>query len=160
MTPPRSPQSPQRGANQGDLARLAPPALASPLARDVLATIADVLEAHPDLAARLRALLAPPAAASHLGGPAPANMSVQDYAAHAKVCERTIRYDLLRMTEGAHFRRDGAKGRRVIIHVAEADAWRRERSTAIVGRQLAEDLATNTVLQHRARAALRRVRSR
>lgn len=128
------------------------------LVRHMLVSVVSELEADPELAARFRAVLFPaPSIATTVS--IPTNMSMREYAIHAKVSERTIRTDLKLMTVGVQYRRDGAKGRRVIIHVAEADTWRRSRARARDERQESADYVRDEVLQHRAKQALRRARS-
>ncbi len=122
-------------------------------ARTVLHAVLELLEEEPAAAARLRQAVAlrPEERRGEKF------MNVVTYAAHAKVCDRTIRNLLPKMTEGIHFHRDGRKGRRIIIHVEEADAWRSSRRFA--GRsdnQAVADLATNEVLRRRAHVALKK----
>jgi len=84
-------------------------------------------------------------------------MSVKEYAIHACVSERTIRQLVkTEMKEGGHFHRDGRTGRRVIIHVDEADSWRASRSFVRTNKRTVEDLATNEVLRRRAKTALKK----
>ena len=124
------------------------------LAQDVVALLVQTLEQQPELAARLQRALGLEGAGRPAETSRPRFMSVKEYAVHACVSERTIRQLVkTEMKEGGHFHRDGRTGRRVIIHVDEADAWRASRSFARSNERTVEDLATNEVLRRRAKTA-------
>ena len=118
--------STEEPAERGDERATAAPPYAFPIA-DVVAAVLTLFETEPALADRLRGLFPARDQAATAPAPIAVNMSVREYAVHAGVSERTIGNDLRLMTLGVHFRRDGATGRRVVIHVPEADAWRRTR---------------------------------
>lgn len=113
------------------------------------------LEHRPDLAARLaRALLGQGRTTSSATR---ANfMSVAEYAAHRRVCERTVRYDLKKMIEGVHYEHAGRKGRRVVIRVSAADQWHAERIRERPAAVSIEELAIDEVTRRRAQVALRK----
>jgi hypothetical protein len=82
--------------------------------------------------------------------------SVAEYARYGRISTRTVRYLLKEMTEGEHFHREGRTGRRVLIHVREADAWRAGRKPASVRACSIENLAIDEVTRRRARVALQK----
>jgi len=127
------------------------------LAEDLVAILVQALEQKPDLAMRLQRVLGVGSARLAAETSRPRFMSVNEYAIHARLSERTIREHVkMEMKEGVHFHRDGRTGRRVIIHEAEADAWRASRSFAPSHEQAVDDLATNEVLRRRAKTALKK----
>jgi len=127
-------------------------ALAAHITAAALRTVVETLEEHPELAARLRGLLAPaPLAAPVL----PPFMSMRAYARHAGIGVRTVQQHRAEMTEGVHYHRDGRAGRRVIMHVAEADAWRAARRPRAAARTTIDQLAADEVSRRRARARTR-----
>ena len=137
-------------------APLAPQAHAATLA--VLSALVAALEADRLLADRLRALLIAPAAPV----PTPPQvMTIREYAAHAKVSERTMRHLRNEMIEGVHYHRDGPSGRLIFIHVAEADLWRvsRLRGTTTPDDTL-EQLVTDEVAARRAKVAAKKAKAR
>lgn len=125
----------------------------------ILDSVVTELEQHPSLAARLRKVLGVTEQASLQAQAQAKFMSVREYAMHARVSERTMRY-LLRdeMVEGIHYHRDGRTGRRVIVHVNEVDEWRASRRRTSDMNQSLEELASNEVLRRRAQLALRKIR--
>jgi hypothetical protein len=127
------------------------------MTHDLLEALLQVLESDPALAGRLRAALTSTSGRGEVLA-ATKYMTVGEYAAHARLSDRTIRHFVKDdMEEGVHFHRDGRTGRRVIIHVEEADVWRASRSFAPSHEQTVEDLATNEVLRRRAKTALKKV---
>lgn len=84
-------------------------------------------------------------------------MSVKEYAKHANVSERTVGIAIdSGMEEGRHYHRAGRTGRRVIMHVDEADAWFESRRFAKSDERTAHDSVTNEVLKRRALVALKK----
>jgi hypothetical protein len=133
--------------------QLSPSALiGARLVAEALRTLIETLEACPELAGRLRGLLLVevPAVASTV----PPFMSISEYARHARVSVRTVQSLRAEMTEGLHYHRDGRTGRRVIIHVAEADAWRSARRPHQLRRDL-DRLAEDETARRRARTGRR-----
>ncbi len=143
-----------RGAVAGEV--IANDGLLRHVAHGLLDLVIQVLESEPSIAARFRGVVgAQSVSESHTPSKF---MTVREYASHARLSERTIRHFVKEgMTDGLHFHRDGRAGRRVIIHPDEADAWRASRSPRKGEVQTVEELATNEVLQRRARTALRKV---
>ncbi len=141
-----------------------PPAAAAPggvpwqtLVEGLLEVAVDVLARRPDLALKVRDALginqtldAAPAV--------PLFMSVAAYARHRCVSERTVRYMVKSMKEGIHYHRDGARGRRVILHVSAADKWRAERERPCTSERTIEELTVDEVTRRRARAVLKQVK--
>jgi len=115
---------------------------------ETLHTLLAVLESRPDLAARLRALFVVTQAASPPSSPF---MSIAEYARHARISVRSVQSLRREMTEGEHYHRDGRLGRRVIVHVAEADAWRTARRPPASHRAALDQLASDEVSRRRAR---------
>jgi len=126
-----------------------------------LDTVIGILEERPAMADRfVRALRLSPVAN---GAPAPTNavMTPAEYARHARVCERTVGYYVSEgMTEGVHFHREGRMGRRIFIHVAEADAWRASRSREVAAPKNEpkndEELVVDEIARRRAQVALKK----
>jgi hypothetical protein len=120
----------------------------------VLSYFVAALERRPDLAARLSRMLAVEAPS------APRTevqfMSVAQYAAHRHVSERTIRYDLKKMSDGLQFERAGRAGRRIVIRVADADQWHRDKQRERMTTKSLDDLAVDEVTRRRASVALRK----
>jgi len=140
MSPAEPPREPPRAS------------IAARLAVEALRALIETLEGCPELAGRLRCLLfveVPPTAST-----VPPFMSIAEYARHARISVRTVQSLRAEMTEGVHFHRDGRTGRRVIIHVAEADAWRNARRPRQSRREL-DRLAEDEVSRRRARAGRR-----
>src|SRR5262249_1969921 len=122
------------------------------LLEHLLLTAIEVLERRPDLADRIRHLVVDVADTFTRD---PEHMTVGEYAQHRCVTERSIRYEIReQMVEGVHYHRDGRSGRRVIIHVAEAD--RRLAARTKQAPRGPEELAVDEVTRRRARVALRR----
>lgn len=122
-------------------------------AATLLRAAVTALDANPPLAEALRRSLFGAGSALTPAGP---NMTVKEYASHARVSERTIREQVKMMTESEHYHRDGASGRRIILHTEAADRWRAERrprSTTIQGDPVADE-----VTRRRAAIALRKAR--
>jgi hypothetical protein len=120
----------------------------------VLEAAVGILEHRGDLVARVRSLI-------HRPGAEPQDakvrfMSLAEYARHARVSERTLRYQVKRMTEHVHFHRDGCKRRRIVIHVREADEWRATQGAPGICSGDIDRLAIDEVTRRRARAALRK----
>ena len=115
--------------------------------------VIEALVRRPDLVKRLRTVVSGDATAEPLAMP-PRFLSVMEYARHARVSERTVRYLIKEMAEHVHFHRDGRHGRRVIIHVTEADVWRAARVRPSSGEDI-DRLAIDEVTRRRARVALR-----
>jgi len=124
-----------------------------PSVETVLAAVVAVLETRPELADRLRLLLATGTQKTQATKPF---MSVVQYAAHRCVSERSIRYDVEKMTRGVEYQRSGRRGGRVVINVAAADAWYAERGRKIDPTSSIEQLAVDEVTRRRARVALKR----
>jgi hypothetical protein len=126
----------------------------------ILVAAAHVLSHRGDLASRLRELLGGDTGPAEVSKPT--HMSIAEYALHRRVSERTVRYMLKDMTEGVHFHRDGRTGRRIILHVGEADRWSAKRVIATSGPSSAavdlDQLSIDEVTRRRARNAMKRVR--
>lgn len=139
-------------------ARTPPPAEPAPaIATVMLRATIEALEADPDLAARLRTALG--LLDGEVNGAPPPFMSVGEYAAYARVSEKTIRaYVRDGMVEGEQFHREGRTGRRIVIHVRQADLWRTARKPTQNPERTLEDLATNDILRRRAQVALKKAR--
>jgi hypothetical protein len=123
------------------------------LAEAALDVILRALQRRPDLVNAFQQLLGSRSQTTAL---AAAFMSVTQYAVYRCVSDRTIRYDLQKMEEGKHFHLAGRRGGRVVIHVQEADAWYKERSTERAGARSIEMLAVDEVTRRRARVALKK----
>jgi hypothetical protein len=103
-----------------------------------------------------RLLAAPHFRETPANAESPPFMSVDEYARHGRISSRTVRYLVKAMTENVHFHRDGRTGRRVLIHVREADAWRAARKPARARAQDTAQLAIDEVTRRRAHVALRK----
>ena len=128
-------------------------ALLDELATKLIHQLLAMVEKRHDIAQRLREVLV----AGTTAGTIQKFMSVDEYSRHARVSSRTIRGYISRdMVEGEHFHREGRTGRRVIVHVEAADAWRASRRFAKNKERSLDDLATNDVLRRRAHVALKK----
>lgn len=84
-------------------------------------------------------------------------MSVKEYAAHANLSQRSVSLAIDDgLKEGEHFHRAGRTGRRVIIHVDDADAWFESRRFAKSEERAGDDLVANEILRRRALVALKK----
>lgn len=124
-------------------------------AEEALQLLLDALERRPDLAQRLQRAFGLRELGVERNEGASRYMSIREYAVYSRVSERTVR-TLIRqgMTEGTHFHRDGRTGRRVVVHVEAADAWRESRTFAKANARPLHELATNEILRRRAKTAL------
>lgn len=122
----------------------------------MLERVVVALEAHPALARRLAAALGIPGAPAG-GYQEEKFMTIEEYAKHAKVSPRTIRRQIKdEMEEGLHFHR---AGRKVTIHVQQADEWRMSRRPrARAANQDFVDFVDDELLRRRAQVALAKVR--
>jgi hypothetical protein len=126
------------------------------MGRALLLALVHALETDPTLAERLRTAIVLP------GHPDPTPqadtyMKVTEYAARARVSAKTIRHHVQHgMVEGEHYLREGRTGRRIVIDVRKADAWRAARRSAPTERRSLEDFATNDLLRRRAQIALKK----
>jgi len=128
------------------------------LVHGLLVLLVETLEKKPELAQRLQAAVNLGVAGAGQVA-VPVFMSVKEYAAYARLCDRTVRGFMRQgMSAGVHYHRDGRSGRRVIIHVEAADRWRSERFAQRQQQQKVDELATHEVARQRARAALRKTR--
>ena len=160
MTAPRAGTATSRGLAPTAVECGAPMPIAPPsIFASIVEAVVVALEQRPDLVERLRVLLAPPVPPPPPSSADAKFMSVAEYAKHARLSEGTIRNCLKDdFVLGEHFHRAGRSGRRVVVHVAESDAWFAARSAAQAEARTIEQLANDELLQRRARVALRKDR--